>query len=101
MECLLFLSTPDSIPSDEIKSQIYSPWVYHEIASTKIISEIIHDCIKKQNRELTKEAAEMLQKSLIFAYNMEFDNLTILDSNTLQNWRRVRYDSPEAALDGL
>jgi len=39
-ECVFFLNTPNSITTDSVISRTYSPWIYHEIAMTKLIKEI-------------------------------------------------------------
>jgi hypothetical protein len=99
-ECLLFLNTRNSVPSDEIKAQTYSPWIYHEIATTKIIRETqpIRPGIIKEGEELKKTLKETFLK---FSYDLDLKHLATLNLNTLTNWSGRKYDSPEDALDRL
>jgi hypothetical protein len=100
-ECLVFLNTPNSVSTNGIIAQTYSPWIYHEIATTKTIRIKRPGRVTKQIHGLTKEAAEKLMESLKIGYKVDFDNLTILDHNFLGKWVDSGKTSPQDALDFL
>jgi hypothetical protein len=100
-EGLFFLNTPNSVTINGVMAQTYSPWIYHEIATTKIIREKIPRRFEEQIRGLTKEAAERMKKSLEIGYNIDFDNFTFLDHNTFVKWLFSGKTSPDNALDFL
>lgn len=99
-ECIIFLNTPNSVASDGITNQTYSPWIYHEIATTKIIRENTPKRIEKK-RGFTKEGQEFAEKSLEIGYDIDFDNLALLDDNLLMNWLKLEGTSSDDALDWL
>lgn len=99
-ECIIFLNTPNSVVSDGIVDQTYSPWIYHEIATTKIIRQNTPERIGKK-RELTKESAEFAEKSLQIGYEIDLDNLALIDFNILMDWLKSGNNKPDTALDWL
>lgn len=99
-ECIIFLNTSNSVISDGIVNQTYSPWIYHEIATTKIIRQNIPERIGK-NRGLTKEGQEFAAKSLQIGYEIDFDNFALLDYRILARWLKSGRTSPDSAMDWL
>jgi len=84
-ECLFFLNTPESIiPSDTI-NQTWSPWIYTEIAMTKLIR-------KKEPREHRKIAAktikEEIEKILGIKHDVDLEHLLPIDMNFLNFWKK-------------
>ncbi|HNW82749.1 MAG TPA: hypothetical protein PKG52_07655 [bacterium] len=86
-ECVFFLNTPNSITTDSVISRTYSPWIYHEIAMTKLIKENIpaRHSMKKEslNEQFRRKAAE-----LKFQYVLPVDHLIKIDVDTLLKWEQ-------------
>lgn len=80
-KCIIFLNTPNSINEKELVSKTYSPWIYHEIATTKLIMN---------NKMVLKKYAESVDyKNLRISHNLELDHLIELDSDTLDSWYKT------------
>jgi hypothetical protein len=83
-ECLLFLNTPKSIATKDIASQTLSPWIYMEIAMSKIVEE------KKPERKglIKKGHFEKNQgyKPFEVKYKMDMEHLKYIDINNLRSW---------------
>lgn len=99
-ECIVFLNTPNSVISEGIVDRTYSPWIYHEIATTKIIRQNIPERIGK-NRGLIKEGQEFAAKSLQIGYEIDFNNFALLDYEILTRWLNTGRTSADTALDWL
>ncbi|MFE3898546.1 MULTISPECIES: hypothetical protein [unclassified Priestia] len=82
-ECLLFLNTPKSIRSKEVIEQTMSPWIYMELAMSKLVEQV------KPDREfLIKKAYEVFQeqKSLAVTYDVEINHLERINQQNLNKW---------------
>lgn len=85
-ECLIFLNTPASITAeDAVSSRTKSPWLYAEVAMTRIIR-------RKQpqdHRQLVKYAKVMeeARAGVTITYRMDLAPLTSIDAHTLKRWR--------------
>jgi hypothetical protein len=92
-ECLLFLNTPDSIQTDGIIDRTISPWIYAEIATSRLIR-------KKELREhrpLTKSFSDFgrrqrLDEQLSISHELQLGHLTKIDIATLRKWMQVASD---------
>lgn len=96
-ECLFFLNTPSSIcPAENIEKTL-SPWIYFEIATTKIVEpkEPIRDLLE------TRTYSEEFKKSLQITHEVDLTHLSDIDINVLKKWNSQKYMSPTAALDQL
>lgn len=101
-ECLLFLNTPNSVTTSGVVNQTYSPWIYSEIAMTRIIRpNIPRRRWHEEKRTLSK--GEYVDESLKVKYELDLSHLHNLSINDLSYWikQRRRYLTPEDALDGL
>lgn len=100
-ECLFFLNTPNSSPANEIKAHTYSPWIYHEIVTAKIIRETepIRKGIKKEADGTIKKSHSVTIPN--FSYDLELKNLVKIDKKNLSNWVAQRHNSASDALDWL
>lgn len=99
-ECLFFLNTPDSISSSDVISKTKSPWIYSEIAMSRLVRpkmpqrrQLITDRIKK--------TANFSNEQLEIEYDLNLAHLTDIGYNALYNWQNNRYRNACAALDGL
>lgn len=81
-ECVFFLNSPESISSqDTIVNKTKSPWIYHELITTRIV--------RKQNLE-----RELLRKSLAakfprFEYVVSLGHLPLLTQDHLNKWSQL------------
>jgi hypothetical protein len=101
-ECLIFLNTPSSITSDEAVSKTHSPWLFMEIAMSRMIrrkSPEAHRRIIKlaENAERMREEANVR-----FDYTVSLDSLAAIEVQTLYRWERTfaraSYEHPLDAL---
>ena len=90
-ECLFFLNTPNSItPDDTIIEQTESPWIYSEIAMSRLIR-------KKELKEYRDVA--LLESQRAFAeggilnvrYDLPTEHLTEIDAEILESWENSWY----------
>lgn len=88
-ECIFFLNTPNSITTSEVISKTKSPWIYSEIATTKMIRK------KPLNSYRMRRVAESelystggsLKKSLNVEYEVNTDHLITISNFHFINWK--------------
>lgn len=84
-ECLFFLNTPNSITPNTVINQTESPWIYSEIAMSRLIR-------KKELKEYRDMAVTESQKAfagggtLNVRYDLPTEHLTEIDANILETW---------------
>lgn len=105
-ECLIFYDTPNSIKPYANTSKTESPWIYSEIAYTKILRQNIPTRIVQLVREERQfsafEGANYIEKSLKIKYDISSKHLVSISANTFQKWSAHFYlNDPEQALDKL
>lgn len=87
-ECLFFLNTPNSITPDTIINQTESPWIYSEIAMSKLIR-------KKSKEEHRNKSLLEFQRtfaeggSLKVRYDLPINHLTDIHAGCLKEWKEV------------
>ncbi|MBP0952623.1 hypothetical protein JTA33_19495 [Pseudomonas sp. 20GA0080] len=105
-ECVLFVNTPNSIKIDQSINRISateSPWIYSEIAMTKLLRKRE----LREHRRFTAEAMdragnEDFKKSLGVNYDVDLSHLTQINNETLLSWRDYfQREKPEFPLDFL
>jgi hypothetical protein len=98
-ECIFFMNTPNSLTADPTKNKTASPWIFSEIATTKIIRKKVPNRITK----LSKAFAEpnLLIENLKIEYDLDLSHLTDFDEELFGKWIDLESDSPEQALDNL
>lgn len=83
-ECIFFLNTPNSITPEDVIStnpQTLSPWIYSEIAMTRLIRK------KKPERVLTENRLlKFADKKLNISYDIDLTHLTKIDKYSLGEW---------------
>ncbi|MBF1214182.1 toll/interleukin-1 receptor domain-containing protein [Prevotella melaninogenica] len=87
-ECLFFLNTPNSITPNTIINQTESPWIYSEIAMSRLIR-------KKELKE--HRGVALMESQRAFAeggtlnvrYDLPIDHLTVICANHLKQWMEV------------
>lgn len=85
-ESIFFLNTPKSINPSHITDETASPWIYAEIAMTKLIRK---KEINEYRPNLTKGLTESIRsfsKSLEVRYKLDSGHLTPLSMRDLINW---------------
>lgn len=100
-ECIFFLNTPSSItPVDVIDGSngtTTSPWIYSEIAMTRLIRKRSPD----EHRGLDKKALiKSMLEQFVVRHPVELDHLTDLYLDDLIAWRKNQ-STPRHALDIL
>lgn len=104
-ECIFFLNTPSSITPNQAKHSstgtTKSPWIYSEIAMTKLIRKRRpEDHRPKINKSLVE--GELLKRSMDFQYDISVEHLDTLNLNDLIAWRKKKDASNYGhALDAL
>ncbi|WP_158991449.1 hypothetical protein [Mucilaginibacter sp. L196] len=85
VECVMFLNTPNSIKSSDIKSETFSPWIYAEIAMTKYVRR---RQLNEYRPTLLKgmEQTRNLNENLSIKYQLNLDHLMELTDDDLINW---------------
>ena len=89
-ECLFFLNTPNSITPDTIINQTESPWIYSEIA----MSRLIRKKELKEYRDVTlMESQRAFAKGGILnvRYDLPTEHLTEIDAEILESWENSWY----------
>jgi len=102
-ECLIFLNTPNSITPDDEIDKTLSPWIYSEIAMSKIIrTRTISEYRKTQLKTFSKGLNEDISDSLAVKYDVDLSHLIKMDKKSFNNWVTLkRYDNAHDALDTL
>ncbi|RKS95597.1 hypothetical protein BC952_1290 [Flavobacterium limicola] len=105
-ECLFFLNSPNSIStSTEINQRTNSPWIFSEIATSKIIRKQTPQRLKRETRLFSAKDLVIMNESEQIRFSVEYDlelsHLTELNNYDLQRWINTQASSPENALDNL
>jgi len=107
-EALFFLNTPNSISAKEvIKQETFSPWIFAEIETSKIINKITPERLFRKTKMFSKSHQdyvalnESANRELQISYELELGHLTDLSSYEFEEWINSKFISPEDALDSL
>ena len=101
---MFFLNSPNSIStSTEINQKTNSPWIFSEIATSKIIRKQTPERLKRKTRVFASKDVIAMNESakLNIEYEVELSHLTQLDSSDLLRWKNTSASSPENALNNL
>lgn len=84
-ECLIFINTPNSVKPNEVVNKIISPWIYSELAMTKLITK----------KSLQSHRFENINESKVFSelqieYNLDTKHLYDLSTGDLSRWKGIR-----------
>lgn len=83
-ECLFFLNTPNSITPDTIINQTESPWIYSEIAATRLIRKRSRE--EHRLKRMVESFSEGGSPTLRIRHDIPVDHLTDIDNSVLSNW---------------
>ena len=84
-ECLFFLNTPNSITPDPNSNQTESPWIYSEIAATRLIRKRSRK--EYRLKRMVESFSEGGSLTLRIRHDIPVDHLTDIDNNVLSNWK--------------
>jgi hypothetical protein len=100
-ECVIFISTPNSITPAEAVEKTCSPWIFYELAmvgQTRRRPASDHRPLIKQATFAEKEAME----EVLIQYQVDLSLLTTIDADALNAWKRQFEETiPNFALDTL
>lgn len=99
-ECVFFLNTPNSITTSDIINKTESPWIYSELAMTKLVrnralKEYRPEKIQKFEKKSFNEAQQMIIK-----YEVSLKHLQKLNNHDLESWSTLCHEE-EYPLDKL
>lgn len=88
-ECLFFLNTPNALSTNNIVNKTRSPWIYHELATSKIIKT--SRPLRRQinyfsNEKYLEKALSESQDSLLIDHLIDLKHLQDLDKADLWKW---------------
>ena len=83
-ECLFFLNTPNSITPDPIINQTESPWIYSEIAITRLIKR--RHFSEYRLKRMVESFSKGRKITPPIKYVLPVDHLTEIDNEVLNNW---------------
>ena len=86
VECVMFLNTPNSVTPKDTIDKTESPWIYSEIAMTKLIRQKPIENYRLQRITESFSEGGKIEKSLRVEYNIETDHLKKIDVSDLKKW---------------
>jgi hypothetical protein len=97
-ECILFLNTPSSITAkSSIKgTQTTSPWIFHELITSKLITKHPLDRRPKRFKTLDETVLAMDSQLPDVMYPAPLDHLSYLDEAGLSAWLRCGEEGADA-----
>lgn len=93
-ECLFFLNTPNSITPDTIINQTESPWIYSEIAMSRLIrkKELKEYRVMEYNESLKTFSKD---EKLKIQYDLPTDHLVDINVDDLNEWEE-KYEKQDS-----
>ncbi|HAO07345.1 MAG TPA: hypothetical protein DCQ50_10185 [Chryseobacterium sp.] len=83
-ECIIFVNTPKSVKPNQVMSKIISPWIYSEIAMTKLIKSRSLDSYRIKSINENRHFSE-----LEIEYNLDTKHLLNLTTYKLHTWKNA------------
>lgn len=88
-ECVIFLNTPNSITASDIINKTESPWIYSELAMTKLVrNRKLEEYRPFMKSIIEKKAYVAEEQQLVVKYNVSLDHLHDLNKVDLELWGR-------------
>ncbi len=87
-ECIFFLNTPNSITASEVISKTKSPWIYSEIATTKMIRKKSLSNYRIHRVTESFSTGGSLRKSLDIEYEVNTNHLIQITNTHFISWKR-------------
>lgn len=88
-ECIFFLNTPNSITASDIIKKTESPWIYSELAMTRLVRNKELSEYREQKTQTFEKKAMGEINQLVVKYNVNTDNLIGLNKYDLKNWGKI------------
>ena len=101
-ESLFFLETKNSTIKDGIKTKSLSPWIYSEIAISKIIQKKLPDRYDRVTMMFSDGGVmRNLNEAINITHDLDLNHLTEINNPILQKWSEKKIYLPNLALDKL
>lgn len=102
-ECLFFMNTPNSLRTSELTNETFSPWIYSEILTSKIVEMKTPERYKNQTTRRTEffTKAESSNEDLQIKYKVDLNHLVKLTESEIIEWSTGGSISGDNALDKL
>jgi hypothetical protein len=95
-ECVFFLNTSNSISSQAVISKTTSPWLYHELAMTRLVEKRL----PQQHRAKLEKGFSAINEGVAIEYEVKLGHLTEISAIDLLTWQ-LEYSNEKYALDLL
>ena len=93
-ECLLFLNTPNSITPSSVIEQTTSPWIYHELATSRLLRK---NFPKRSTGRRIGQRLSLKQKTFsssgifpVFNYTVKTDHLIEIHAEDFLKWKSIQ-----------
>jgi hypothetical protein len=87
-ECIFFLNTPNSITASEVISRTKSPWIYSEIATSKMIRKKSLSSYRNQRDTESYSIGGTIKKALTVEYEVNTDHLIQITNKHFISWKQ-------------
>ena len=84
-DCVIFLNTPSSVMPDDTIKKTESPWIYQEIAFSRLIRRQRQKDYKSSNRLFD---SDQRGGELSVCYNISLDHLIKINADTFKTWEK-------------
>lgn len=91
-ECLFFLNTPESITPFDTVSATESPWIYSEIAMSRLIRRKSKEAHRGETKMFTSKSLNEDINELKILHQVNLDHLIDLDLDDLNQWLNLAGD---------
>lgn len=105
-EALFFLNTPNSLsPKTVIQEQTFSPWIYSEIETSKIINKKTPERVFRKTRYFNEgeyvSLNESTNRNIQIGYEVDLNHLSKINDSEFDNWIKKKYRDKYDALNSL
>jgi hypothetical protein len=100
-ESLFFLDTPNSVETSEIMTNTYSPWLYSELAMSRVVRIKNLSEYRYERQKGFSSISGDLNESLEIAYRIDLDHLKTINANDLAKWNEMHSFHVKYPLDVL
>ena len=83
-ECIIFVNTPHSVKSGEVINKVVSPWIYSELAMTKLVRK--KELKEYRMQPLLESERTYSAKNKRIEYNLKTEHLIDLSIDDLNEW---------------
>lgn len=91
-ECVIFLNTPHSVKPEEVIDKVVSPWIYSELAMTKLVRK---KELKEYRIQQLLESDRSFSDKLNIEYNLDTDHLIKISIDDLIKWQADYQSIPD------